>query len=176
MINILEEVVPDNLNVTTKMKVTGNCRTYEDYNEDEESSLYFEMEVSDDNITSELTKMQDEIGEELSPAQKIKFEEVTITDANFALEDDCNSGEFEITCVIKSEKEISDEDLKYIAEICVEPMADRLSANVTGTVTYESTPYSFGDGITTQEVTREVNETAHISEVTSNIDFKRVDI
>ena len=177
MITILKESeeTPE-LKVNTKIEITADCRTYEEY-EDEEDTLQFEMNVEEGDLMQGCKEFESELGQELDTPQRIEFKNAFINDAYFDDEDDCTSGKVEVHVQILSESSISDSDLDYISELCTDNLADHLSARVRGTIHYSRefyNPYA-SDHRGEQEVSEEIDETASISCIFDNITWKRVD-
>ena len=176
MITLLKESA--SMPVTTKLLITANCRTYEEFDgPDEGAHLKYEMSIEDADIMNRFEESEEKsIGESLTPPQAIKVESAVISNAYFEDEEDYESGRIEITITMKSEQTISDTDLPYIAECALADISDNLEAIVRGTYDYveEYVDYTKDDYRGERMSTAEMLEHTPISHVITNIKCERL--
>lgn len=169
MITILKE--SDNTKVKTKVKFTGDCRTYEVYQAD---YLEFEMILPEYDLAPIFNR--ENANYEYVVDQPITYSDIDISDCEFEDLTDGESGKLVMVATINSERPLSEEDLAILADNALMELADEIKIHVTGVDTgfEEFVDYSRDDYRGERTVKIEIDDTDFISSFIKNVKAERL--
>lgn len=171
MITLLES---ENNTIKTKLKLTCNFRTYQEYDEDDD--LQFSATIKEDKFIEDTKECLEYNPELLDSVSSIKADKVEVTYFDFEDESDFESGKLEMNVELSTDSNLSDSDIDYLVEGCFMQIDDYIDANVKGTVYYTQEyfdPYA-SDGRGEIDKEAYIDEYCHISSIPIDFSWERI--